>query len=290
MLAEPAAGKDSPHVQVMYARHSPYFVRIDRFEQICAIRRRALSEDDVPCCEVGRLSFESIRGEIARVADIGIESVTRESFVARCTSVMEVVVSEDLFASVALVVEGYGEVGCLRVVEEFLGLRWDARGIVIVPARSKNNIDRPVHIFRGLGIPCYFVFDGDASRRGNRDEADAVRPNRLLLRLAGVPPEDFPTTRIEDGWAVFENRLEAEPQAGCADPSEWEVVTEAVRDELGFDSVKQALKNPDRAAAVTRELYQRGRSLPNLEAIAKRVTALAGGADVLAMGSCVMAS
>jgi putative ATP-dependent endonuclease of OLD family len=290
LLAELAAGKDSPRVQVMYATHSPYFVRIDRFEQICAIRRRALSEDDVPCCEVGRLSFESIRGEIARVADMNVDDITRDSFIARCASVMDVVASEGLFASVAIVVEGYGEVGCLRVVADQLALRWDARGIVIVPARSKNNIDRPVHIFRGLGIPCYFVFDGDASHRGNRDEADAVRSNRLLLRLAGVPPEDFPTTRIEGGWAVFEDRLEAELRAGCADPSEWKAVREAVRDELGFDSVKQALKNPDGAAAVTRELYQRGRTLPNLEAVAKRVTVLAGGADVLAMGSCVMPS
>jgi len=67
-------------------------------------------------------------------------------------------------------------------------------------------------------------------------------------------------------------------------------VTNAVRDEPGFDSARQALKNPGGAAAVTRELYPHGRSLPNLEAVAKRVTPPAGGADVLAMGSCVMKS
>jgi len=291
LLAELAADQDSPHVQVMYATHSPYFVRIDKFEQICAIRRRALSEGDVPCCEVGSLSFESIRSEIARVAGMEAGEITRDSFVARCASVMDVVASEGLFASVAVVVEGYGEVGCLRVVADQLGLRWDARGIVIVPARSKNNIDRPIQIFRGLGIPCYFAFDGDVSKRGKSGEGDVVLANHRLLRLARVEPEDFPSTRIEDGWAVFEDQLESELRAGCTDAAEWDTVTQAVRDELGFDSVKRALKNPDGAAAVTRELYERGRSLPNLEAVARRATALAGGgADVLAMGSCVMPS
>ena len=275
----------------MYATHSPYFVRIDKFEQICAIRRRALSEEDVPCCEVGSLSFESIRDEIARVADIDANEITRDSFVARCASVMDVVASEGLFASVAVVVEGYGEVGCLRVVADQLALRWDARGIVIVPARSKNNIDRPIQIFRGLSIPCYFAFDGDVSKRGKTGEGDVVLANHRLLRLAGVDPEDFPSARVEDGWAVFEDQLESELRAGCADAAEWDAVTQAVRDELGFDNVKQALKNPDGAAAVTRELYARGRSLPNLEAVANKVTALAGkGANVLAMGSCVMPS
>lgn len=291
LLAQLAADKDPPCVQVMYATHSPYFVRIDRFEQICAIRRRALGEEDVPCCEVGSLSFESIRGEIARVADMNVDDITRDSFVARCASVMDVVVSEGLFASVAVVVEGYGEIGCLRAVADQLALRWDARGIVIVPARSKNNIDRPIQIFRGLGIPCYLAFDGDISKRGTSGEGSAVLANHRLLRLAGVNPEDFPSTRIEDGWAVFEDQLESELQAGCADAAEWDAVTQTVRDELGFDSVKKALKNPDGAAAVTREIYRRGRSLPNLEAVANKVTALAGkGADVLAMGSCVMPS
>ena len=291
LLAQLAADKNPPCVQVMYATHSPYFVRIDRFEQICAIRRRALGEEDVPCCEVGSLSFESIRGEIARVADMNVDDITRDSFVARCASVMDVVASEGLFASVAVVVEGYGEIGCLRAVADQLALRWDARGIVIVPARSKNSIDRPIQIFRGLGIPCYLAFDGDISKRGTSGEASAVLADHRLLRLAGVDPEDFPSTRIEDGWAVFEDQLESELQADCADAAEWDAVTQAVRDELGFDSVKKALKNPDGAAAVTREIYKRGRSLPNLEAVANKVTALAGrGADVLAMGSCVMPS
>jgi len=56
LLAELATGEDPPHIQVMYATHSPYFVRIDRFEQIRAIRRRAHSDEDVPCCEVGSLT------------------------------------------------------------------------------------------------------------------------------------------------------------------------------------------------------------------------------------------
>lgn len=288
LLADLAADPDTPRAQVMYATHSPYFVRIDRFEQICAVRRRALGEDEVPCCEVGSLSFDSIKGEIARVAGVETDSITRDSFVARCASVMDVVASEGLFASAAVVVEGYGEVGCLRVIEQVLELQWDALGVVIVPARSKNNIDRPVHILRGLGIPCYFLFDGDVSRRGKQNETDAVRSNRLLLRLAGVEPEDFPSTRVEGDWAVFEDRLESELRAAFDGPADWDAVTQAVRDDLGFDTVKQALKNPDGAAAVTRRIYEQGRSLPHLEEVAKQATALLSSSAVLAMGSCAL--
>jgi hypothetical protein len=147
-----------------------------------------------------------------------------------------------------------------------------------------------VLIFRGLGIPCYFVFDGDVSRRGKSGEADAVRANQLLMRLAGVAPEDFPPSRVEATWAVVEDRLEAELKGACNDDDQWTTITQQVRDELGFDSVEQTLKNPDGAAAVTMKLYERGRSLSNLEAVAERVTSMLGSTDLLAMGSCVMPS
>ena len=286
LLGDLAVGPDSPRTQVMYATHSPYFVRMDGFEQIRAIRRRALDEGEVPCCAVGSLSFESIQGEIARVAEMDSGDVTRDSFVARCASVMDVVASEGLLASVALVVEGYGDLGCLRAVERQLSLGWDERGIVIVPARSKNNIDRPIHIFRGLDIPCYYLFDGDVSQRGKDGEANAIRSNRLLMRLAGVAPEDFPSTRVEATWAVLGDCLESELRDAFGDPRIWESVSQAARDELGFTSVKQALKNPDGIALVTRRVYEHGLALANIEKVAQEVTALLGGSEMLAMGSC----
>jgi Predicted ATP-dependent endonuclease of the OLD family len=286
LLDELAADSDSPRTQVIYATHSPYFVRMDGFEQIRAVRRSATSEHEVPCCAIGSLSFTSIRSEIARVTGIEAASVTRGSFVARCASVMDVVASEGLFASAAVVVEGYGEVGCLRAIEKQLALGWDERGIVIVPARSKNNIDRPVHIFRGLGIPCYFLFDGDVSRRGTDREADAVRSNRLLMRLAMMEPEDFPPTQVEANWAVLADCLESELKGAFDDTGVWDDAAQAARDELGFDSVKQTLKNPDGVALVTRRIYEEGRKLPNLEEVAEQVTALLGSTEVLAMGAC----
>jgi putative ATP-dependent endonuclease of the OLD family len=286
LLTELGDDRGAPRTQVMYATHSPYFVHTDGFEQIRAVRRRAVAGDQVPCCAVGSLGFDSIQTEIARVAEIDAAKVTRESFVARCASVMDVVASEGLFASVALVVEGYGEVGCLRTVEQHLALGWDQRGIVIVPARSKNNIDRPIHIFRGLGIPCYFLFDGDISRRGGDREESAKLSNRLLMRLAGVEPEDFPATRIEATWAVLSDCLEADLRDTFDDQREWEAVSQAVRDDLGFVSVKQTLKNPDGVAEVTRRIFAQGFRLPNIERVAERVTDLLGSPEMLAMGVC----
>lgn len=274
LLDRLAAEDDAPRTQVMYATHSPYFVHIERFERIRVLRRRARSEGEIPCCETGSLSFETVQDGMARVAEIDPVSITRESFLARCASVMDTVVSEGFFASAAVVVEGYGELGCLRAVEQHLGLQWDENGIVVVPARGKNSIDRPVLIFRGFGIPCYFVFDGDDSRSGTTKEADATRANRCLLRLAGAEVQAFPPTQVGLDWAVLSDKLESELKAAFGSDEEWESATTAVRDELGFSSVKQTLKNADGVAGVVRRIYAGGGALANIEEIARRIAGL----------------
>lgn len=274
LLSQLSATTESPGTQVLYATHSPYFVHIDGFEQIRVMRRRAPAEGEIPCCETGGLSFEVVQTEIARVAEIEPAAITRDSFLARCASVMDTVASEGFFASAAVIVEGYGDLGCLRAVEQRLGLQWDENGIVIVPARSKNSIDRPVHIFRGFGIPCYFLFDGDDSRRGTDKEADAVRSNRLLMRLAAVDPEDFPATQVQPDWAVLADKLETELKAAYETTEDWDLAAGAIREELEFASVKQTLKNPDGVAALVHRLYEDGKTLPVIEEIAQRVTEL----------------
>jgi predicted ATP-dependent endonuclease of OLD family len=276
LLGELSASDDRPATQILYATHSPYFACMDRFEQIRAVRRYPRAEGDIPCCNVQRLSFEQLRDDIGRVADIDPEEITRDSFVARCASVMDVVANEGLFASAAVVVEGYGDLGCLRAIEQQLALRWDERGIVIVPARSKNNIDRPVHVFRGLGIPCYFMFDADSSLAGKDGEVDAVRSNRLLLRLAGTAEQDFPPTTVEAEWAVLQDKLEVELRRPFDETGDWDRVVQELQDDLGFASGGQMLKNPDGAAALVRRAYAEGRSFPILEQIAQQVSELVG--------------
>ncbi|MHB8160269.1 MAG: ATP-dependent nuclease [Thermoleophilia bacterium] len=274
LLSQLSAEAEPPGTQVLYATHSPYFVHMDGFEQIRVLRRRAPAEGEIPCCETGSLGFEVVQTEIARIAEIEPATITRDSFLARCTSVMDTVASEGFFASAAVIVEGYGDLGCLRAVEQRLGLQWDEKGIVIVPARSKNSIDRPVHIFRGFGIPCYFLFDGDDSRRGTNKEADAARTNRLLMRLAGADPEDFPVTQVHPGWAALADKLETEFKSAFETDEDWDSVAGAVRDELEFAAVKQTLKNPDGVAALVHRIYEEGGTLPVIEEIARRVTEL----------------
>jgi len=274
MLMQLAASQEPPLTQVMYATHSPYFVHMDGFERIRVLRRRASGEGEIPCCETGCLSFETIQNETARVAELEPAAITRDSFLARCASVMDTIASEGFFASAAVVVEGYGELGCLRAVEQQLGLKWDENGVVVVPARGKNNIDRPVHIFRGFGIPCYFLFDGDDSCRGTADAPNTSRANRLLLRLGGAEPEDFPKTCVGPDWAVLADKLESELRDAFKSEQEWDTATNAVRDDLCFPSVKKMLKNPDGVAALVRHLYTGGGSLPVFEEIALKITEL----------------
>lgn len=87
---------------------------------------------------------------------------------------------EGFFADVVALVEGESDRAALLAVAGTMGLDFDSLGIAVIPCFSKSSIDRPLVIFRQLGIPVYAVWDGDY---GNKDPKPEI--NRHLLRLVG---------------------------------------------------------------------------------------------------------
>ena len=267
---DPSAGN-----QIIYATHSPYFVDLHRFDQIRIVRKESSIESLVPKSIVKSFTLDQAAQEMARICNANPDDFTSDTFRARAMPVMNTIVNEGFFADVVVVVEGLSEVGTLWKLQEIMKKDWTKLGIVIIPADSKNNIDRPVLIFRGFSIPTYFIFDADSKYKGkgNKEENDAKKYNRSYLRLGGVQPEDFPDTQAHEIWAVFEDNLERELEK-TLDNRNIQALRSQVASELGYPEAARAIKNVNGAARFIELAYENGNRIPILEEIIEKITLL----------------
>lgn len=192
---------------------------------------------------------------------------------AHAAPVMTSVVNEGFFADVVVVVEGLTDIAILWAVQQHLNKNWDGLGIVIVPADGKNNIDRPVVVFRGLEIPTYFIFDGDSSQTGKKKEKEIIS-NAILQRLAGVDIVDFPTTQIQKTWAVFNDKIETELKTALGEL--FDSIRDEIAEELGYEKPSSVLKNPEAAARFINSVYAKDKKITVLEEIVEKISLLKG--------------
>ena len=260
--------------QIIYTTHTPYFLDLHRFDQIRMVRKETSPDSPILQSTVISYSLEEAANELARIKEADPASFTRDSFKARAMSVMNTIVNEGYFADVVVVVEGPSDVCTLWKLQEIMDKNWHGLGIVVVPAGGKNNIDRPVVIFRGLSIPTYFIFDGDSYLEGQGQKGEEVKKrNHRYLRLANVPIEDFPDTKVEETWAVFKENLEGIFNDALGD-SVLRNIQEEVATELGYDRVERACKNIEGASRFIEIVYERGHRIDILEEIIEKVTQL----------------
>lgn len=266
---------DLPRNQVIYATHSPYFVDLERFDQIRIVRKPKDDNSPAPHSVFSQYTLDAAAKELARIADGDPSKFTRESFRARALPVLTTTVSEGFFSGCVVVVEGSSDSAALWAIQSILKEEWSALGVVVVSANGKENIDRPVVVFRGLGIPTYFLFDGDVRHKGGaaKKEQQTADRNIRYQRLAGVGPDRFPGTTITADWAVLEDCLETTLKDAVG--VQFEVLGQAVAEELKYDSVSDVTKNADGMARFIEAIYDSGLGIPKLEEIVRAVTALA---------------
>lgn len=262
--------------QIIYTSHSPYFVDLQRFDQIRIIRKEPAPDSPVSQSAVNRFSLDQAAKEMAKICSTDPECFTRDSFRARALPVMNTIVNEGFFADVVVVVEGASEVGVIWKLQEILVKDWSQLGIVLVPAGGKNNIDRPVVIFRGLNIPTYFIFDADSNLAGKgKKKDDTKNRNHRYLRLAGAPIDDFPETQVRETWAVFNEDLEGILKKPLGDVS-FNAIQEQVALELGYDERKRVSKNIEGSSRFIELIYEKGYRIHTLENIIENITNLRG--------------
>jgi predicted ATPase len=262
-----------PRNQIIYTTHSPFLLNLDQFEAIRLVRKRTSAECRVPHSVVTSYSFSKMAEEVRKISKVESEAYTKDSTRARATSVMNTIVNEGFFADVVVVVEGTSDIGVLWKLQELLKKKWTQLGIAVVPAGGKNKIGHPTLIFRGLGIPTYFIFDADLHVKGKKDEKNTVARNRMYLCLAGATEEDFPQTQVHENWAVFGDNLEGELRA-LIGQKDYDAIREKVADELGYPELDMIMKNAEGAAKFIDYVYEAGMKVPVLEDIVSKVTDL----------------
>ncbi|HVI57111.1 MAG TPA: ATP-dependent endonuclease [Luteibacter sp.] len=266
-LAAKIEGQVRPETQVVYVTHSPYFVDVEHFDEV-RLCRKVPGEADAPGTTGFRpFSREQAATRLAEISGRRPEEFSAKSFVTHAAPVLTSIVNEGLFADVAVVVEGESDIAALWSMQMLMNQRWDEKGIVLVPAGGKNNLDRVVVVFQGFGIPTYFIFDGDRAKN------EGASANRLLLRLGGEEVVDYPDTKVGQSCANFDEDIEAylKNQAG----DRFLPLRDECANECGHPKPGKALKNSEVMAMFLSRAHDEGIGFPVLRQIVERVTALA---------------
>ena len=253
--------------QVIYATHSPLFVGLDRFDQI-RVLRKLRRQDGLPrTTQLKRASMEAVASELWLASDRQSVKFTGDTLKPRLQSMMTPWMGEGFFADVVVLVEGEDDRAAILGFAKSKKSDFDGLGITVIPCSGKSNIDRPLLIFRQLGISVYVVWDGDCGGNDARPE-----DNKYLLRLLRKPEQDWPDL-VEDSCACFGVKLEKT----LADEIGREFFTQwflEAQEEFGITRKEYALKNPAIFEYVVDKAALSGKTSKSLDSIVENIVAL----------------
>ncbi len=260
----------APHTQVLYTTHSPLFVSLDWFDQIRVLRKVAAGTSGPKATRARTADMDRFAEELWEATGKKGEKFTSDTLRPRLASIMTPWMNEGFFADVVVLVEGEDDRAAILGAAKAGDVDFDSKGIAVIPCFGKANIDRPLVIFRQLGIPVYVVWDGDKGKDGNnRRKESRAQTNRHLCRLQGRPEEDWPGF-VEERAACFKIDLETTLRAEIGERFE-DYRTEA-QAELGLEN--QSLKNPRLVEAILESAARNDASSSSLQAIVQKVLAL----------------
>lgn len=272
-----SADQPAPDTQVIFTTHSPHFVDLSWFDQVRVIRKLPGSGGAPPVAKNRRTTLNAIAQELAIATGRPADDFTAQGVRARARPVMTTLVNEGFFANVVVLVEGGTEIGLLHEIARRRNKDWDAKGIAVIDVGGKTKLDKPLVVFRRMGIPTYVVFDADAQNRNLGNAADQRKradQNRLLLKLLGVAEADYPTEGARAQYAVVGEETGRHLRATLGEAN-FNRFADSVATELGYDGPNDAMKNVDAAALFVSRVYDDGKTLPLFEAIVECATALA---------------
>ena len=177
-LAKGAIPGVAENTQVIYATHSPLFVGLDRFDQIRVLRKVPRGGGRPRTTQLKKADMESVANELWDASDRRGEIFTADTLKPRLQSIMTPLMGEGFFADVVVLVEGEDDRAAILGFARSKECDFDGLGITVIPCSGKSSIDRPLLIFRQLGVSVYVVWDGDYGANDARPE-----DNRYLLRL-----------------------------------------------------------------------------------------------------------
>lgn len=190
-------------VQLILCSHSPHFLSTDKFEEVRVIHRR-LGEDGASSSSVNRVTYQQVIDKLAEVSDDPEKGLNVEALKVRLHTLTPVV-AEGFFAQKVVLVEGASDVAALQAAAKMNGKSFEAAGIALVEVGGKTNLDKPLIIFKSLGIPTYVLFDSDGHM--TKDHERKAHVNIQIQRLAGETNPVDVRTFVGSSFASFESEL-----------------------------------------------------------------------------------
>ena len=250
--------------QIIYSTHSPYFVGIDRIDQVRLLRKVEMRDGLPKVTQVVQTSLDEIAGRLWRVAGEPGSEFTGDTLAPRLTSIMTPWMNEGFFADLAVLVEGEDDRAAILGMAQVIDVDLESRGISVIPCGGKTNLDRPAVIFRELGIPVYLIWDSDKGNSSGKAEH-----NHALLRLSGADLEDWPST-VDSQYACFECDLETTLKEELGRDF-YEAVLADCQERFGIPKKKHAMKNPNIVAELITEAERNGRECQTLRRIVEQI-------------------
>lgn len=197
-----AAGR----TQVVFASHSPLFVSLPHADEIRLARREACEGKEFKHCTLSALDLSKVaaRLETAWEADPG--SFTGAALGPRL-HILGPELSEGFFAKGVALVEGRSDRAAILATAKLLNIDLEAAGIAVLPVEGKGNLDRPLAIFRELGIPTYVIWDNDAEQK-KKTKKDHNLPLARLCADEGAEVAPPAGTVVAASYAHFNTTLE----------------------------------------------------------------------------------
>ena len=256
--------------QVIFASHSPYFICLDRFDQVRLARRLPHETSGHKECHIREAELSEVVQmlEEAHQATPGIWST--ESLKSKL-HIVTPELAEGFFADAVLLVEGESDKSALRAAASSREIDLEALGIAVLQVGGKNNLDRPAAIFRALNIPVFIVWDCDRKVTGIEGEAC----NRALQRLMGSQSEAIvgAGSRLEANFACFDGNLESMLRAELGTDA-YDVALVAMQEQFGVTKREDAIKAAPVMRGVLSRLSSSGITSQSLNSIVDRVIAL----------------
>jgi len=267
--------------QVLYCTHSPLFVSLDRFNEVRLTRKVPGANGEPRVSQLTSRTLDQVAERLWVADGMPEPKYTGETLQSRLAALFDQV-SEGLFARVALLVEGDGDRAAIIGAALASGCDLESAGVSVIPCGGKSNVFTAAAIFISFGIPAYCVWDGDGHAGESAGACDKCgRPldkkgnpaeNRRLLRLLGLPEEDWPE-HVGKTSACFKTDRETVFIAEIGREEFYRLLQEQAT-RFGIPKQSQALKNPRVVSEMLKAASKLGKTSPSLAAIVKNALAL----------------
>jgi predicted ATP-dependent endonuclease of OLD family len=254
--------------QIIYTTHSPLFVSVDKVDQIRLLRKIKNLDNQPKITKVYVTNLDEIAELIWIACDKPGEKYIGKTLLPKLKTIITPNINEGFFADVAVLVEGEEDRSAILGTSEVLNIDFDSLGISVIACNCKNNIDRPTAIFNKLGIPTFIIWDGDKGK-----DRGGSATNKILLRLQGKNPIDWPPDCVGENYACFENDLGTTMKKEIGDIL-YNKLLEEYKKEFSMAKNEDALKNPIIIKNIINGARNEGKKSEIIEKIIKNIVAL----------------